>query len=656
MSLTHILTPQRIADVEIRNRVVRAAHATFLGGGVVNDDLIAYHVARGKGGVGLSIIEILAVHWSSPGSINAFLPDIETGYRKLIDAVRPTGMKLFQQLWHGGHNSQPLDGSPPWSSSDLPGLIVGVPAIPMTKAMIDEVVESYAAAACRCVEWGIDGVEVHAAHGYLPQQFFSPALNARTDDYGGTFENRIRFLREVLEGIRSSVPSGYPVGIRVASDAMVGGVGVEDNLELARYCADRQLIDYVNVSLGNYQTAAKMIGAMHEPAGYEMPTSSPITRGVSLPSIVTGRFRTLEEGDQVIRDGDASMISYVRALIADPELVNKTAAGHPDHVRPCIGCNQGCSARLFEPPYRMGCTVNPGVGFEREIGDDRLTPALTSKKILVVGGGPSGMEAARVAAIRGHQVTLAEASPKLGGSVLAAARAPGRQGILDYTTWQEQEIFRLGVSVRLSTYMDADDVRQEPWDAVIVATGSSPRMDGVQNSNPGEPIAGIDLPHVLSSTDAMFANPSRLGQNAVVVDDAGHYEGIAVAEYLASHGLNVHFVTRHLSVGPKVENAWVVEPALQRLAKLRFQAHTRMRAITIDSSTVVIGPIYMPSTDLRKAIPADTVVFVSLNHSNRKLYDNLAGQFPAVLIVGDAQSARQLPVAVREGHMAGATV
>jgi len=657
MALTHILTPIRINSCEIRNRVARAAHGTNLGGGSISDALIEYHAARGRGGVGLSIVEILGIHWSTPSTINIFAPGIEGGYRKLVEQVRPTGMRLFQQLWHAGHNSAPLDGSPPWSSSDRPGFLVGIPAIPMTRTMIDEIVGAYADAACRCEQWGMDGVEVHAAHGYLPAQFLSPAINNREDEYGGPFENRVRFLLEVMRAVRGAVSGGYPVGIRIAPDDLAGGLGVAENLQVARYLEERKLIDYLNISFGNYQTFSKMIGGMHEPVGYELPTSTQISTAVELPSIVTGRFRTLEEADQVIRAGEASMVSFVRALIADPDLVAKTIAGHPTQVRPCIACNQGCLQPELEPPYRMGCTVNPAVGFEATLEDDRLIRAAVPGRILVVGGGPAGMEAARVAALRGHMVTLAEATAKLGGAVLAAARAPTRQSIADLTTWLEQEIYRLGVQVQLSTYIEAHDIPPASWDTVIVATGSTPRLDGVQNSNPGEPIVGIDCDHVISSNDLLLGLHQNVGRHAVVIDDAGHYEGIAVAEYLVARGTSVHFVTRHVSIGPRIENAQMVEPALQRLATGAFVGHLRSRALFIGPPGVVICPTYLPrTTDRVETLPADTVVFVSLNRANRELFTELHHRGQQVRVVGDANSARNLPAAMREARLAGATV
>lgn len=658
MALTHVLTPIRIADVEIRNRVARSAHGTLIGAGTVNDDLIAYHVARGRGGAGLSIIETLAVHWSSAGpSINIFTPGVEDGYRRLADAVRPTGMKLFQQLWHAGHNTVPFDGSPPWSSSDMASVMYGVPSVPMTKAMIDEVVEAYADTARKMVDWGIEGVEVHAGHGYLPTQFLSPFMNDRSDDYGGPFENRIRFLHEVMAAVRSNVPKGYPVGVRVSPDALPGGLDVEATQEMTGYLVERELIDFVDVSLGIWQTMIRTVGGMQEPMGYELETSVPIVRAFDLPSIVTGRFRTLEEADQVIRAGDASMVSFVRAMIADPELVNKTVAGHPEQVRPCIGCNQLCIGGVFDFPYRVGCAINPGAGHELTLGDDKLEPAETPRRVLVVGGGPAGMEAARVAALRGHKVTLAEAGASLGGAILLAAKPPTRSTMRDFTVWLEDEIYRLGVEIRMSSYMDADDVQAEEWDAVIVATGSLPRMDGLAISNPTEPTLGMDQPHVISSHELLLEGRKELGKSAVVIDDTGHFEALGVAEFLADQGLEVNFVTRFAAVAPKVEAALMVEPALERLSAVSFTPHTRARAVSIGPDSVIICPNFLPSsTNRTTTLPADTVVFVSLNRSNRELHDALQGKVADLRIIGDASSARHLPTAVREGHLAGASV
>jgi 2,4-dienoyl-CoA reductase-like NADH-dependent reductase (Old Yellow Enzyme family)/thioredoxin reductase len=656
MNLTHVHTPLRIAGATLKNRVCRTAHATNIGGaGGMTDDLIAYHLARAEGGCGLLIVEIMGVHPTSPSGLNAFDPRIAKGYEKLVEAVRPTGAKVFQQLWHAGHNAHPINGGPPWSASDVPGPTVGVAPLPMDNAMIDEIVEAYAAAARLCESLGLDGVEVHCAHGYLPAQFLSPNANNRDDAYGGSFENRVRFMVEVVSAVRAAVSKDFAVGVRVAPDFTVGGLGPEENLRAA--LAVEPLIDYLNVSAGNYQSFPKMIGGMHEPPGYELPTAIPITSKITVPTLVTGRFRTLEEADAVIRAGEADLVALTRATIADPFLVQKTLDGHPERVRPCIACNQGCVGQLLAPPFRMGCAVNPSTGFERSFGDHTLTRTQTPGRVLVVGAGPAGLEAARVAAERGHRVVLAEAQADLGGAIRLAMRAPTRANLGDITFWLEQEVYRLGVEVRRSTFLEADDILAEGFDQVILATGSTPRMDGVQLSNPGEPIEGVDRPHVLSSQD-LFASPGRdFGQDAVVIDDAGHYEAVAAAEQLVVRGAAVTYVSRLPAFAPGVESALMTEPALERLSRGRFTHLARHRAIAIEEKEVVIGPTYLPKgSNQTLKVKADTVVFVSVNRPNRELFAPLKAAGVSVRLVGDANAPRYLTAAMREGHLAGAAV
>jgi 2,4-dienoyl-CoA reductase-like NADH-dependent reductase (Old Yellow Enzyme family)/thioredoxin reductase len=657
MALTHVNTPCRLGPVEVKNRIFRSAHVTGFAVGQASEDFIAYHAARARGGVGLSILEALSVHPTSPVYMNAWGPDMGDSYKRLVDACSAHGMKLFQQIWHGGHNMVPADGSPPWSASDVPGPQTGVAPIPMTKAMINTVIEAFAETAAKCERWGLDGIEMHAAHGYLPAQFFSPNANKREDEYGGSFENRARFIIETATAIKAATSRKFAVGVRVADDLTEGGVNASDYLRLCQMLEARELIDFVDISLGNYQKFHKIFEGMQEPVGYELPTSRVISRPMKIPTMVIGRFRTLEEADQVIRQGDADMVGMTRAHIADPDIVSKTLAGRAEEVRPCIGCNQGCLGGLFSVAQRMGCAVNAAVGFEQTIGDDRLRKVDQARKVLVVGGGPAGMEAARVAALRGHRVVLCEAAPDLGGTVKVASKAPTRAGLADITVWLEQEVYRLGVDVRLNTYVDVDDIRTESPDAVIVATGSLPRMDGIQLSNPGEPIAGMDLPHVISSIDLFLDGQRKLGRSALVVDDVGHYEAIAAAEYLIARGLSVTFVSRHLAFAPAVEWAMMTEPALERLGRGDFRLLLRTRAIEIRANTAVVGPTYLPRDSNRtETLAADTVVFVSLNRPNRDLAATLSAAGTAFRVVGDANSPRFLQAAIREGHLAGAAI
>jgi pyruvate/2-oxoglutarate dehydrogenase complex dihydrolipoamide dehydrogenase (E3) component len=325
-------------------------------------------------------------------------------------------------------------------------------------------------------------------------------------------------------------------------------------------------------------------------------------------------------------------------------------------VRPCIACNQGCLGQETSPGH-IACAVNAGAGRELQIGDPHLKPAETPRKVLVVGGGPAGLEAARVAAIRGHKVTLVEAQPRLGGTINLAGMAPTRAGIRDITVWLEEEIFRLGVEVRLSTYVDANDIAAFGADAVIVATGATPRLDGLQVSNPGELVEGMDQPHVISSNGLFEGERGELGRTAVVIDDLGHYEAVAAADHLISKGLKVSFVTRHAAFAPRSEPFYVNEAALQRLNRGDFRYYPRTRAITIERDSVVVASIYgSADSNVTEKLPADTVVFVSHNRPNRGLYDELKARGLEVYVAGDANSPRFLTFATLEGHKAGAAV
>jgi pyruvate/2-oxoglutarate dehydrogenase complex dihydrolipoamide dehydrogenase (E3) component len=400
-----------------------------------------------------------------------------------------------------------------------------------------------------------------------------------------------------------------------------------------------------------------MIGGMNEPAGYQLATSTPLSRQTRLPALVTGRFRTLEEIDQVIRAGDADMVGLARAMIADPHLVTKSLAGQADRVRPCIACNQACTAnQVFG--LAIECAVNPGAGHELECGDHMLEPAPEPAKILVIGGGPAGLEAARVSALRGHKVILADANPSLGGSARTASKVPGRHNFGDIVTWLEEEVYRLGVEVRLSTYLDVADVLEIAADRVIVATGSMERMDGVQISHPGEPIRNVTRKGVLSSTELFMATPGELGRTAVVIDDVGHFEGLGCAEFLINKGLNVTYVTPRRDFGSAVWPTLMVDPFLQRMADKPFDFLTRTRAIAIEEDDVVlVGPSYLSDATSRTTrIPADTVVLVSQNRQNREIFDALSGAGLPIYVVGDAESPRFLETAVREGHRVGMKV
>lgn len=644
--LHRLLAPGRINALEIPNRIVRTAHGTALAGsrGVPDEDFIEYHRSQAEGGAGLSILEIASVHRSSAGGLRAYHDRIIPGYEQLMERLAPLGGRVFQQLWHGG--AQALNRrQPPWSASAVQPSPYGQIPVPMTVAQIDEIVEAFAAAAARVVVGGLDGVELHFAHGYLVQQFLSPLSNRREDDYGGTLENRVRFGIEILAAVRSAVPAGFPVGVRLSPESIEGGLTAADNAEIARLLAAGGNLDFVDASIGSYFHPEKFIGGMYEEPGYQLESSRVIGEGTDLPTIATGRMTSLAEAEAAIAAGYADHIGLTRAHIADPAIVAKTLAGKEAEVRPCIACDM-CVASMNAG--RIACTVNPGAGRELTFGDHRLA-ASPRRLLAVVGGGPAGLEAARVARILGHKVVLLERESTLGGQVGIARRAPWRSRIGTIVDWFERELCRLEVEVRLAVEADADMLREIGADLIVLATGSEPRLDGVQLARPSIPARLAPGKRLTSSWEVLTAREPHRG-SAVVVDESGHYEAIAACERLIEDGVDVTFVTGHSSFGHRVAASYEPGPALRRMMPSgRLRVHTRTAAVEVRDGSTLLAPI---DGGEGFEVESSQVVFVSPNRPRVDLLEPLQGAGMEVRLVGDALSPRNMLSAIRDGHEA----
>lgn len=651
-----VTSPLRIKNLTLRNRITRTAHGTgYAVDGKVTERLIAYHEARARGGVGSLFTETSGVHPTSPGPLWAFRDDIIEGWAGLAERLHAYDTKVFPQLWHGGPHVPLPDGSPAWAPSPIAAPIGGTPTQSMSQGQIDEVVAGFAAAAVRALQAGLDGVEVHGGHGYLVGAFLSPMTNLRTDDYGGDLEGRSRLAREVLRSIRDAVGPDFVIGMRISGDeAIEGGIDPAAATAIRERLERDGVLDYINVSMGGYHNFGKMIGAMQEPHGYELPSSSQVTAGRGIPAIVTGRILTLREAEDVLASGAADLVSMVRALIADPELVNKTLEGREQDVRPCIGCNEGCVGRrmaIGAAVGQTGCTVNPDAGFEYV--SEPLGKADAPRDVVVVGAGPAGLEAARTAALRGHRVRVFEGAERSGGFVASARRAPYRRELGVICDWLTDELVRLEVPVELGRQLDADEVVALEPDVVIAATGARERRDGVQRMRPALRVQGLELDHVATPVDVLEGRATARW-HAVVFDDLGNYQAVGAAEYLLEAGVAVTFSTSFEGFAPDLFRSFQRDAAAARLGRFenyRLLTRTSIEKITPDAVT-------LRSLDGGAVIEqaADLVVLATGYDSELELHDALAQRGVDVRAAGDAVAPLLLPHAIASGREVGRAV
>ena len=637
MSYDNLFQPLRVGGATIPNRIVRTAHST----GTMGEDLIAYHEERAKGGVGLTILEIAGVRPDSATAIPVYSDKVLPFYESMASRMHAYGTQVFQQLWHGGaaygRAGQPI------APSAVPNPSVNVIPRVMTQAMIDDTVAAFASAARRCRDGGLDGVELHGAHGYLIGQFLSPALNHREDGYGGSTANRVRFVTEILRAIRSEVGAGFPVGVRISGDDFIdGGIDPEEAAAIALLLEPD--IDFLDVSMSSYWRFHKFLSTLDDPLGYEIETSRQVTKIVGVPTIVTGRIMTLDHASHLVETGVADMVSMVRAMIADPHLVAKARDGREAEIRPCIGTSMGCVAQLMTTG-RLQCVVNVAAGRERSIGFETPSPAEWVKTVIVIGGGPAGLEAARTAALRGHRVHLYELTRELGGQVRMAASAPHRADLGALTRWLADEVIRLGVHVHLRTPVDPELILEMHPDEVVVATGSTPRHDGFQLSSPSIPVPGADRAHVFTSWEVLgFGGRATVGAQAVVFDDNGTFEAVSAADVLVAAGASVTIVSRLEQLGANIPYPpATVEASRERLFGAGVQFVPTMALRSIGATEVIAASL---GSDRVRTFPADTVVLATFHEPNRDLADLLVGRGFGVHLVGDAAGTSSIQAAI----------
>jgi len=649
MKFPLLFSPFRISECTVPNRIVSTGHDTNLvEDNLPGDALIAYHRARAKGGAGLIILQVTGVHETARTSGHVLMVNEDAciaPFRRLITEIQSCGSKVFVQLFHPGREAiGRSDGVtiPAFAPSACPSERFRTVPSPFRLEVIKEIVDGYGDAARRMADAGADGVEIVASQGYLPAQFISPHTNLRSDEYGGDFDARLQFPREVVEACRQGVDQSVVVGMRLSLEERdIAGMGEDETLKVCRSLA--QELDYISLVAGSSSTAAgavHIVPQMTWENAYLSDGARTVKQMTGKPIMLAGRINQPHEAEAILADGAADLCGMARALICDPEMPNKSFAGRSDDVRACIGCNQACIGH-YQLGLPISCIQHPETGRELTYGD--MQSAVRPRNILVVGGGVAGMKAAVVANQRGHKVQLWEAGARLGGQALQAQLLPGRAEFGGIVTNLEREIALSTVEVRLRSEVTRADVASMHPDAVILASGSTPDRPSFDDDG------SID---VVQAVDVLVGN-AKAGNRAVVYDWRSDWLGIGIAEHLALEGVNVSLLVNGPCPGEQIQS-YLRDEGAARLFRLGVDVRPYMRLYGS-----LAGTAFCVHTAAQEAVEfdsVDTIILAYANRVNDGLADSISDLIEDVIVIGDALNPRTAEEAVYEGLRAGWSV
>ena len=654
MSFKHLFTPHEIRGLEIRNRIYSTAHQTILAErGSPGEKMAAYHEARARGGAGLIIMESSRPYTDDVSAsyyLDSSTDDCIPGYKLVADKVHKHGCKVFGQINHGGriayvHNGMRMVPNGPSLVPDH--RFHSMPRV-MSTDYIHNLVQAFAQAARRMAEADLDGVELVASHGMLMAQFLNPLTNHRSDQYGGSEENRFRFISECITQTRRLIGSEKIIGLRISADEYEpDGIDAPAWLKICKRLNDEVELDFINVTVGSMMGpggSVHVVPPMQIGHAYTAPRAGAIKAVMDKTIMVAGRINQPQLAEQVLAAGQAHMCGMTRAMISDPEMPNKARAGKLDDIRACIGCNQACIGH-----YHMGvdisCIQNPLSG--REITLGKHIEAETKRKILVAGGGPGGMKAAAVAAERGHSVSLCEASPRLGGQALLAQLLPNRSefgGIVDNL---RHEMVLAGVQIRVNTPVDRALIEQEQPDAVIIATGATPFHP--------ENETGMEISDDVHLVDAwqILRGEVNPGSRVVVADWRCDWVGLGVAEKLALEGCSVRLCIDGEMLGQNLQ-LYVRTHWAGVMHKLGVQLIPYARLYGADGDTVYFH--HNASGEAIICEGVDTLVIAQGHKQNTTLEEEIRDLGIETHLIGDCLSPRSAEEAVYEGLIAAREV
>ena len=637
--MTEIFKPGKIGSCEIPNRLIVPAMVMNLctEDGFITERYLKYIEEKAIGGWGLIITEDYMVNEHAKGYRRIpglFLDEQIEGNKKLTEAVHSHGSKIFCQMYHPGRQTRHLvngNVQPVAPSAIKDPFCMDLPR-EMTVEEIHQIVKDFGTTAKRVKESGFDGIEIHAAHGYLISEFLSPFTNKRVDEYGGCFDNRTRILDEIYASIRENVGDDFPVQARIsANEYLLGGRTEADTYELVRHL-DELGVDAIHISNGMYASPAlrQIIAPMYTEHAFNMDVAEQVKKLVSCPVIVTNRINDPKMADTILKMGKADFIGMGRGSLADPHLPEKAKAGKFSNIRYCIGCLQGCEAGLLNDDCAT-CLVNPRVGREYENPMDKVSDP---KKVMVIGAGPGGLIAAETAALVGHKVTVFEAKNEIGGQFRSAAYPLGKGELATLPASLRKSLADLGVEIKLNTQVTEELIKSEAPDAIIIATGAKPLV---------LPIEGIDGDNVVMAEDVLLGNVD-VQPGPVVVCGGGEVGG-ETAHYLTQTCQDITLI--------EMQNDILNDMMpITRSCLVQYIAECGIKVLTGAKVSKITkdGVSYTDSEGNTKTVPAATVVsafgyksYNPLEETARKLCDN-------VQVIGGAVKAGNALVAIKEGY------
>lgn len=630
MVFNHLFSPIKIRGLELKNRVLFPAMGTKMAteDKFVTDQVINYHVARVLGGCGLNFTEVCSVYEkASPKDFLSIGDDkYIPGLKKLADAIHNAGGKAGVQLWLGGLAVASDQTAMIIIPSDKP--ITGTDYV-IPGASIDtikECIKAYGEAARRAVEAGYDTMEFHGGHNYTPHSFLSPFFNQRTDEYGGSFENRARFALECIREIRKNIPESMPLFMRVDAhdDYLEGGLTIEEIIEFCKLAGEAG-VDVLDVSRGNFSSAAIKyeVPPIDLPRGFNVENAARIRKETGMITVAVGRINEPAQAEEILANDKADMVVIGRGQLADPDFCNKAEAGHPETIVRCVGCNQGCYDGFVskDVPY-ITCLRNPALGREKEY---ELVKTKDPKTVLIAGGGVAGLETAITLKRRGHNPIVCEAADTLGGQFALAGAAPRKEEMKEAALWMGEEAQREQVEIRLSTPITTELIKEVSPDEVVIAIGAAP-MD--------LNIPGGDLPHVTNSHDVLNGKVSVSGKVVII---GGGLVGLEVAEYIESKAYDITVVEMLDQVAKDLGDLRKIS-VMENIGMAGVKTLTNAKCIELKENSVVVE-----EAGTTKEIPCDYVV-VAIGARSRN-FDDISeycenNNIPCH-VIGDAVRARR---------------